>query len=258
MASPQIENGYTRISNELYDKIISTKLNGVQSGILHAVIRYTYGFGRTSAELSEKFLSEATGHHKKNISKELKKLTDNKIIEIISKSSFNSPRILAINKNYDEWESNDLQGVNRRTGSQLTTTTGSQLVDSTGSQLTTQEKKTIKKTINIYAQIEENFTQFYAAYPKKKDKANALKAFKKLNPNKQLFDIMMSAIEKQKQSDDWKRENGKFIPYPATWINGKRWEDDTEGTEGIKPARAGFFDDLSPEELENAKELLNQ
>ena len=109
MASPQIENGYTRISNELYDKIISTKLNGVQSGILHAVIRYTYGFGRTSAELSEKFLSEVTGFHKIAVAKDLKKLIDRKFITLISKPSFTSPQVLAINKNYDEWQSNDLQ-----------------------------------------------------------------------------------------------------------------------------------------------------
>lgn len=76
---------------------------------------------------------------------------------------------------------------------------------------------------------EENFSLFWNAYPKKKSKADAEKAFKKLKPDKQLLDTMLDALEEQKRSQDWKRDNGQFIPYPATWLNGRRWEDDAGG-----------------------------
>lgn len=79
------------------------------------------------------------------------------------------------------------------------------------------------------ARTREDFDLFWNAYPKKKSKADAEKAFKKLNPDKQLLDTMLGALEEQKRSQDWKRDNGQFIPYPATWLNGRRWEDDAGG-----------------------------
>lgn len=69
------------------------------------------------------------------------------------------------------------------------------------------------------------FAQFWKAYPKKKDKGHAEKAFSKVNVP---VDVLISAIEKQKKSADWIKENGKYIPNPATWLNGKRWEDEVD------------------------------
>ena len=36
----------------------------------------------------------------------------------------------------------------------------------------------------------------------------------------------MDAIEKQKKSAQWTKNDGQFIPHPTTWLNGKRWEDE--------------------------------
>jgi len=74
------------------------------------------------------------------------------------------------------------------------------------------------------------FNDFWLAYPKKIAKANAEKAFKKANVNGD-FNKVMDALEKQKHSDQWKTENGKFIPHPATWINQRRWEDEISQSE---------------------------
>ena len=43
-----------------------------------------------------------------------------------------------------------------------------------------------------------------------------------------LFQTIMDAIEKQKGSDDWKDEEGRYIPYPATWLERKGWEDEVK------------------------------
>ena len=72
----------------------------------------------------------------------------------------------------------------------------------------------------------KSFDDFWKAYPKKVSKSNALKAWKKLKPNDDLVREILSALEKQKQSSQWQKDNGQFIPYPTTWLNGKRWEDD--------------------------------
>ncbi|MGN0670223.1 MAG: hypothetical protein ACI4JZ_06705 [Oscillospiraceae bacterium] len=74
---------------------------------------------------------------------------------------------------------------------------------------------------------ESSFIRFWAAYPKKTAKQQALKAWQKLNPDKALIDVILSSLERQKQSVQWTKDNGQYIPYPATWLNGKRWEDET-------------------------------
>ena len=70
------------------------------------------------------------------------------------------------------------------------------------------------------------FDKFYKEYPKKKSPADALKAWNKINPDEELFNLIIDAVKKQKTSDDWTKDNGKFIPYPASWLNGKRWLDE--------------------------------
>lgn len=92
------------------------------------------------------------------------------------------------------------------------------------------EKNSIEKNsieYNIYTQM---FQEFYSNYPKKKEKSKVEEWFKKKKPNQELFKIIMEALEKQKQSKDWLKNNGQFIPYPRTWLNNKRWEDETEKT----------------------------
>ena len=78
-------------------------------------------------------------------------------------------------------------------------------------------------------EVPPGFEKFWETYPKKKAKPDAMKAFRRVNPNEQQLAAMIAAIEKQKQTHDWQKDNGQFIPYPATWLNQHRWEDeDTE------------------------------
>lgn len=71
-----------------------------------------------------------------------------------------------------------------------------------------------------------DFETFWLTYPKHKNKQNAQKKFLKLD--NALLPQIISAIEKQKMTDQWNKDKGQFIPYPDTWINGKRWEDEVE------------------------------
>jgi len=70
------------------------------------------------------------------------------------------------------------------------------------------------------------FEAFWKAYPKKKAKGKAEVAFKKINPDEQLLSTILDAIAKAKKSIDWQKEDGQFIQYPATWLNGRQWEDE--------------------------------
>jgi hypothetical protein len=70
------------------------------------------------------------------------------------------------------------------------------------------------------------FARFWDAYPKHTAKTAARKAFDKVNPDAAKVETMLSAIEKQKASAQWQENGGQFIPYPATWLNQNRWEDE--------------------------------
>ena len=74
----------------------------------------------------------------------------------------------------------------------------------------------------------DGFAAFWAAYPKKAGKADALKAWNKLKPDIVLQAKMGEALTAQKKSPQWTKDNGQYIPMPSTWLNGKRWEDEVQ------------------------------
>jgi len=73
----------------------------------------------------------------------------------------------------------------------------------------------------------DGFEQFWKAYPRKKAKGRAEQAWRKVVPQGGLLDTILAAIEVQKHCRDWTKDNGEFIPYPATWLTARRWEDET-------------------------------
>jgi biotin operon repressor len=78
----------------------------------------------------------------------------------------------------------------------------------------------------------ESFEKFWNAYPRKAAKGAAKKAWKKIKLSPELLETILKAIENQRQSDQWIKDGGKFIPYPATWLNQERWEDEASTTPG--------------------------
>ncbi len=78
------------------------------------------------------------------------------------------------------------------------------------------------------------FDVFWATYPKKKAKDEARKAFAKRKPDQALVDLMLTAIAWQSKTEQWAKDGGKFIPFPATWLNDGRWQDEpTEASEAF-------------------------
>ncbi len=67
------------------------------------------------------------------------------------------------------------------------------------------------------------FEQFWKAYPRKQAKDTARKAWQKRNPGKELTEKILAAISVQRTSDQWTRNGGRYIPLPATWLNGAAW-----------------------------------
>ena len=78
------------------------------------------------------------------------------------------------------------------------------------------------------------FDIFWKEYPKKIGKQLALISFNKINPNKTLLKVILKDIETKKKSEQWLKDNGKFIQYPASYLNQQRWEDEDKGNEPVK------------------------
>ena len=76
------------------------------------------------------------------------------------------------------------------------------------------------------SKTEELFTKFWQAYPKKRDRPRARKSFFKIKNLPDVFSHLMKGLEQQKASADWQKDGGQYIPYPSTWLNGERWEDE--------------------------------
>ena len=74
--------------------------------------------------------------------------------------------------------------------------------------------------------FDERFELFWQAYPKKTGTGAAKTSFRKIKPSQELTERMIRAVELAKQSEQWQRDNGQYIPYPATWLNQRRWEDE--------------------------------
>ena len=76
------------------------------------------------------------------------------------------------------------------------------------------------------APLEERFSRFWEAYPRKRAKDDAKRRWMSLKPSEALLEVMLAAIDEQNKSAEWKKEGGKFIPYPATWLNRGQWNDE--------------------------------
>lgn len=74
----------------------------------------------------------------------------------------------------------------------------------------------------------KNFELFWSAYPNKKSKKEAEVKFKRIDFKKHTFESIMSSLEKQKQSQDWIKNGGQYVPMPTTWINQERWADEVQ------------------------------
>ena len=98
------------------------------------------------------------------------------------------------------------------------------------------------------AEVIAGFIQFWRAYPKHKAKVTAQKAWKKLHPDQKLKERILADIEEKKGSKEWNEQDGQFVPYPASYLNQKRWEDEAD----LKEQKHGYQE----HEIEDLDHLL--
>lgn len=153
-ASPQLENGYTRLANELLDALIGAGLTARQWAVVMAVIRKTYGFNKKADEIGLSQLSTMTGIEKANLSRTVREL---EAAHVINREAGTHGHLLSINKQHKQWGLSNQQPQlskeqrlsNQQPGVVETTTVG--VVESTIQGLSNQQPqytslKTTQKT----------------------------------------------------------------------------------------------------------------
>ena len=95
------------------------------------------------------------------------------------------------------------------------------------------------------AGVDDTFDQFWSVYPRKVGKKDAVKVWNQIRPNPDLTNQIVQGVERWKSSEQWTKDDGRFIPYPATFLRGERWNeyDRAEVIPSPKPVTVKNYDD---------------
>ena len=84
MARPQIEDGFTRIANELLKAMARAEIKVSEFMVMLAIINKTYGWNKTKDRISFGELSQITGIERSNCNKVVKNLLRMKMIGVVT------------------------------------------------------------------------------------------------------------------------------------------------------------------------------
>ena len=246
MASPQLEKGHTRIANEVLEKLAEYPLSGNQSRIVLWVIRNSWGWHgqKLTTETRSCYIAEKIRMAKSSAHLAASELVRARIL-------YTNTNRWGFNKDHESWvwpagSKNPAHWISSPLDVQPTGFS----VQPTGRLIRSKEKKENKEMRHFgngaYSErsgqakkttLLETFNAFYSAYPRHKDKARAWRCWKALNPSYELVSRIGAALDSDKASDEW--SNPRWIPYPATWIDDRRWEDEAseQKATGGKAAR---------------------
>ena len=97
MASPQTEEGYTKIASEIFEALMLCKFTPYERSIIDCVFRFTYGWGKKEDWVSNSQIAWATGIAESHVSRTLKTLITNKILTKNGKK-------ISFQKDWELWE----------------------------------------------------------------------------------------------------------------------------------------------------------
>ncbi len=214
MASPQKENGFTSIANELLGEILKSDFTLRELKIILTVIRFSYGFNRKQAELSVRFISEATGIKYHHISNSINTLIRKYVLTVNNSDNHKQGRVLKLNKDYETWNFDSYQKGNSYQKSNGSVT---EKVTETVTEKVT-KKENNKENINTSVQNE--FERFWNLYDKKVSKEKSFKLWIKLKTEDKMKIFETLPLYVKSTPDKQYRKN------PDTYLRNKSWKDE--------------------------------
>lgn len=101
MANPQLENGYIKIANELFEAIARIRIPGEVRQVIDVILRKTYGFNKKTDCIALSQFELSTGIDKSHCSRALNKALS---MNLITKKGGGKATTYSLNKNYDSWK----------------------------------------------------------------------------------------------------------------------------------------------------------
>ena len=71
-----------------------------------------------------------------------------------------------------------------------------------------------------------SFDDFWRVYPRRVARKDAMKAWARIKAAE--YPKILGAVVRARCTDQWQRDDGRFIPYPASYLRGERWTDELE------------------------------
>lgn len=241
----QLDDGYAKIVHGVFLALAQYKMSNNCTRVLMVIFRMTYGFQRKEAQISLDKFEQMTGIHKSHIVRAIKALTYHNIITRLG--NYDPPKY-SFQKYFTKWkpwegERNLTSALPNRVKT-ITQSGNASLkininikkthglnVSDTPKGLTEKQppKPPPKPPKPTKTQGNGYFDRFWNAYPKKYKKIDAQKAWgQMIKDPAAMIDTLVAAVEAWKKTNDWQRDSGRYIPYPATWLRAGQWMDEVE------------------------------
>ena len=255
MASPQKENGFTPIANEILEALCKMNLSPYESRVLWFLLRKTYGYQRKADHIPSSQFSRGTGLDRRLVHRALKGLSSKKMT-VISRDDTNRPTI-GFQKDYAQWvfptrrKAHVISRDDKVSSVEMSKLSSPEMHSKDIRKKKERVKGKPSRSFDGPAKgdgtseftLDEGFNRFWNSYPIRTGKGVALRAWKKLKPDCELQAKIQVAIKAQIQ---WREERAGvpklFTPewkHPTTWLNAMAWEDQVEdvgeGTNGKIP-----------------------
>lgn len=240
-----LDNGYTKLANELYEELIGANLTKNQAKVAHAICRKTYGFNKKTDRISDSQLAELTRLPRQKVNKAKNELIAMKVIVKVGMA-------IGPNKNLTEWDIPDCHqnGV-------IVTKTVTKSVTKSVTALSPKQGHT-KETITKEKKESKNTMSEEVRSANEKSNSEPTKPDPFLEPFEKIFWVAgMRKVGKDKSKSafkskfkEWRKETGGTIDefakllaediqyrlriqqfgfdkmHPTTYLNGSRWTDE--------------------------------
>ena len=271
---PQLEDGYIRIANELFDAVLEKLSSYRHTKVVLAILRKTYGYQKKEDDITISQLAEMTGIHRNNVGAALKELEQMRVINPVRAGSHGL--MIGINKRHAEWVGEEVKarGPGRKAIKLIEAQEGNQidcdeqskhcmqainLMETSNQNVAHKrqpQKTTPKDNSKRIAQSADRaasqdadaaFDAFWQTFGHKKGKANAREAFArefaKAHHAADWLQSVMAAAAKEAQRRPHLIADGQTPIYAQGWLTQRRYEDEDVLAWGVFSAEQQAFID---------------
>jgi phage replication O-like protein O len=231
-ASPQCENGFTRIANELLEAILLRRIPGQELRIVLTVMRKTYGFGKKADRMSYGQIAKATGIPRTRVIRHIKSLVLKRVLGSLNRGT-RQPSTIWINKDYSQWIDSPIKETSPKEGTRVVPKKGLEPSLVIGVPQKKEEKETIQKKRSYNKKFDEQFEIFWDVFADKQSKRPTYeKSWCKIpNLTEELIEKIIEGAKRYAIERQNILARGGTPKMAQGWLTDRRWEDEIENSQ---------------------------